>query len=64
MLTDAGGRRFDLIREVRSLTGHSVRKSTALIDAAPRLLKGELPRDEAEAIKARLEGFGATVELK
>jgi large subunit ribosomal protein L7/L12 len=56
-------RKLGLIKAVRDLLGLGVREARDLVEAAPRVVREGLPRDEAEALKARLEASGATASV-
>ena len=64
MLTAAGGQKIQVIKELRALTGLGLKEAKALVDGAPTAVKEGVSKDEAESIKEKLEGVGATVELK
>jgi len=64
ILTSFGEKKVGVIKEVRSLTGLGLKDAKDLVEAAPKAIKEGIEKDEAEKIKAQLEGVGATVELK
>jgi large subunit ribosomal protein L7/L12 len=64
VLTGAGAKKIQVIKEVRAATGLGLKEAKALVDEAPNPVKEGLDKDEAEALKAKLEEAGATVELK
>ena len=64
MLKAAGGNKIAVIKEVRGITGLGLKEAKDLVDGAPGTLKEAVAKDEAEAIKAKLEEAGAEVELK
>ena len=64
ILKDAGGEKIKVIKAVREITGLGLAEAKALVDGAPKTLKEAASKDDAEAIKAKLEEVGATVELK
>lgn len=64
VLESAGAEKIKVIKEVRDITGLGLKEAKALVDEAPKALKEGVPAEEAEAIKAKLEAVGATVELK
>jgi len=64
ILTSFGEKKVGVIKEVRSLTGLGLKDAKDLVEAAPKAIKEGVTKDEAEKIKAQLEGVGATVELK
>lgn len=64
ILESAGDAKVNVIKEVRGITGLGLKESKALVDAAPKPVKEKIAKDEAEAIKAKLEEAGATVTIK
>ncbi len=64
VLTEAGANKINVIKEVRAITGLGLKEAKDLVEAAPKEVKADLPKDEAEKIKKQLEGAGAKVELK
>ncbi len=64
MLTSAGGSKLGVVKEVKNLMGLGLKEAKALVDSAPCALKEGVSNDEAESIKAALEGAGASVEIK
>jgi large subunit ribosomal protein L7/L12 len=64
VLTGAGEKKIQAIKEVRSLTSLGLKEAKDLVDSAPKPVLERVPRDQAEKAKAQLEGAGATVELK
>jgi len=64
MLTGAGDQRIQVIKEVRAITGLGLKESKDIVSSAPKPVKEGVSKEEAEKIKAQLEGAGATVELK
>ena len=64
VLTGAGEKKIQVIKEVRSLTSLGLKEAKDLVDSAPKPVLERVPRDQAEKAKAQLEGAGATVELK
>ena len=63
-LQSAGGSKWKVVKEVKTLLGLGLKEAKELVDGAPTVLKAGVPKDEAESIKAALEEAGATVELK
>ncbi len=63
MLTSAGDSKINVIKAVREITGLGLAESKGLVDEAPKAVKENLPKAEAEEAKAALEAAGATVEL-
>ncbi len=64
VLVDAGANKINVIKEVRAITGLGLKEAKDLVEGAPKEVKADLPKDEAEKIKKQLEGAGAKVELK
>jgi large subunit ribosomal protein L7/L12 len=64
VLKSAGGNKIAVIKEVRGITGLGLKEAKDLVDGAPGTLKEAVAKDEAEAMKAKLEEAGAEVELK
>jgi large subunit ribosomal protein L7/L12 len=64
VLVAAGEKKIQVIKEVRAHTQLGLKEAKDLVDGAPKPVKEDLPKDEAEKIKAALEAAGATVELK
>ena len=64
VLTAAGDKKIQVIKEVRAITGLGLKDAKALVDEAPKPVKEGIPKDEAEKIKTQLEEAGAQVELK
>jgi large subunit ribosomal protein L7/L12 len=64
MLTAAGDKKIEVIKEVRALTGLGLKEAKDLVEAAPKPVKEGIAKDEAEKVKAQLEKAGAKVELK
>jgi large subunit ribosomal protein L7/L12 len=64
ILTEMGGKKIAVIKEVRALTGLGLKDSKDLVEAAPKAVKEGVSKDEAEEIKGKLEAAGATVEVK
>ena len=64
MLTGAGDKKIEVIKEVRAITGLGLKEAKDLVEAAPKAVKESVTKDEAEKIKAQLEKAGAKVELK
>ena len=63
VLQSAGEKKIQVIKEVRAATGLGLKEAKALVDDAPNPVKEALSREDAEALKAKLEEAGATVEL-
>ena len=64
ILTDVGESKMGVIKVVREITGLGLKESKELVESAPKAVKEGVAKDEAEAIKAKLEEAGAAVELK
>jgi large subunit ribosomal protein L7/L12 len=64
ILTEFGPQKINVIKEVRAITGLGLKEAKDLVEAAPKAVKEGVPKDEANKIKAQLEGAGAKVELK
>lgn len=64
VLAAAGDQKISVIKAVRELTGQGLAESKALVDGAPKPIKENVPKAEAEEAKAALEAAGATVELQ
>ncbi|KQM93190.1 50S ribosomal protein L7 [Sphingomonas sp. Leaf24] len=64
ILTGDGGKKINVIKEVRAITGLGLTEAKALVEGAPKAVKEGVKKDEAAKIKAQLEGAGATVEVK
>jgi large subunit ribosomal protein L7/L12 len=64
VLKDAGGKKIQVIKVVRELTGLGLKEAKDLVDGAPQAVKSGVSKDEAAAVKAKLEEQGATVEVK
>ena len=64
MLTAAGDKKINVIKEVRAVTELGLKEAKDLVEAAPKEVKTGVNKKEAEEIKAKLEAAGAKVELK
>ena len=64
ILTGDGGKKINVIKEVRAITGLGLTEAKALVEGAPKPVKEGINKDEAEKLKKQLEEAGATVELK
>jgi large subunit ribosomal protein L7/L12 len=64
VLTAAGDKKIQVIKEVRSLTSLGLKEAKDLVDNAPKPVLEKANKEDAEKAKAQLEGAGATVELK
>jgi large subunit ribosomal protein L7/L12 len=63
-LTSAGDKKIEVIKEVRAITGLGLKEAKDLVEAAPKMVKEGVAKDEAEKIKKTLEAVGAKVTLK
>ena len=63
-LTEAGANKIGAIKAVREVTGLGLKEAKDIVDAAPKMVKEALKKDEANDLKAKLEAAGATVELQ
>ena len=64
MLASAGNQKIQVIKVVREVTGLGLKESKDLVEAAPKSVKDCVSKEEAEKIKAKFEGSGATIEIK
>ena len=64
ILTGDGGKKINVIKEVRAITGLGLGEAKALVESAPKPVKEGVSKDEAEKIKKQIEEAGGTVELK
>ncbi len=64
VLTEVGGNKVGVIKVVKEVTGLGLKEAKEIVDGAPKTLKEAASKDDAEAIKAKLEEAGAKVELK
>jgi large subunit ribosomal protein L7/L12 len=64
ILTGDGGKKINVIKEVRAITGLGLGEAKALVEGAPKAVKEGVGKDEAEKIKKQIEDAGGTVELK
>ena len=64
ILASIGEKKINVIKEVRAITGLGLKEAKDLVEGAPKSVKADATKDEAEEIKTKLEGAGATVELK
>lgn len=63
-LTEAGPNKINVIKVVREVTGKGLKEAKDLVDAAPKSIKENIPKAEAEELKKKLEDAGAKVVLK
>ncbi len=64
VLAAAGANKIAVLKEVRAITGLGLKEAKDLVDAAPKPIKENVKKEDAEAIKKQLEAAGATVEIK
>ncbi len=64
ILTGDGGKKINVIKEVRAITALGLTEAKTLVESAPKAVKEGVNKEEAEKIKAQLEAAGATVEIK
>jgi len=64
VLTSAGEKKIQVIKVVRELTSLGLKEAKELVDGAPKPVKTGIPKEEADAVKAKLEEQGAGVEIK
>ena len=64
ILTGDGGKKIQVIKEVRAITGLGLTEAKALVESAPKAVKEGVNKAEAEEVKGKIEAAGGTVELK
>ena len=64
VLVEAGANKINVIKEVRAITGLGLKEAKDLVEGAPKTVKESVAKADADAMKAKLEEAGATVELK
>ena len=64
ILASAGANKIAVLKEVRAITGLGLKEAKELVDGAPKAIKENIKKDEAEELKKKLEEAGATVEIK
>jgi len=64
VLQGIGDKKINVIKAVREVTSLGLKEAKELVDGAPKTIKEGIPKEEAEAIKAKFEEAGATVEIK
>jgi len=64
ILASFGDKKINVIKEVRAITGLGLKEAKELVEGAPKAVKEAVPQAEADEIKGKLEGAGATVEIK
>ena len=64
VMTSFGAEKIKVIKEVRAITGLGLAEAKGLVEGVPAKIKEGVSKEDAEALKAQLEGVGATVEIK
>jgi large subunit ribosomal protein L7/L12 len=64
VLTNAGSNKIQVIKVIREITGLGLKEAKDFVEALPKAVKENIPKEQAEEIKKKLESAGATVELK
>lgn len=64
ILTNAGASKINVIKAVREITGLGLKEAKDLVDGAPKPIKEKVSKEDADALKAKLEAAGANVEVK
>ena len=64
MLMEAGDKKINVIKEIRAITGLGLKEAKDLVEGAPKEVKADVNKDEANKLKKQLEDAGAKVELK
>lgn len=64
VLTSAGDKKINVIKEVRALTGLGLKEAKDMVEGAPSTLKEGVSKDEAEEVKKKIEAAGGSVEVK
>ena len=64
ILASFGEKKINVIKEIRAITGLGLKEAKELVESAPKSVREGVSKDEGEELKAKLEGAGATVELK
>lgn len=64
VLAEAGANKIQVIKEVRAATNLGLKEAKELVESAPKPIKENLPKEEAEQLKKKLEAVGAKIELK
>jgi large subunit ribosomal protein L7/L12 len=64
VLTSAGEKKIQVIKELRGVTSLGLKEAKELVDSAPKPVKEGVSKEEAEAVKAKLEAVGAVIEVK
>jgi large subunit ribosomal protein L7/L12 len=64
VLAEVGPNKINVIKEVRAITGLGLKEAKDLVEGAPKEVKGDVPKAEAEELKKKLEAAGAKVDIK
>lgn len=64
VLTSAGDKKINVIKEVRAITGLGLKEAKDLVEGAPKPIKEGVPKEEAEEIKKKVEAAGGAIEVK
>lgn len=64
ILTSAGSKKIQVLKVVREITGLGLKEAKDLVDSTPKPVKEKIKRDEAEALKKKIEEQGGTIEIK
>ena len=64
LLVAVGDKKIQVIKEVRAITNLGLKEAKELVESAPKAIKESVPKDEAEKIKAKIEGAGGQVDIK
>jgi len=64
MLTNAGANKIQVIKVIREITGLGLKEAKDFVDSVPKAIKENIPKEQAEEIKKKVESAGAQVELK
>ena len=64
VLLSAGDKKIQVIKEVRAITSLGLKEAKELVESAPKAIKEGIAKDEAEKIKAQIEGAGGQVDIK
>jgi len=64
ILSNVGAQKIQVIKVIREITSLGLKEAKELVDTAPKPIKTDIAKEEADAIKAKLEAVGATVEIK
>lgn len=64
ILAAVGEKKIQVIKEVRAITNLGLKEAKDFVEAAPKTVKSSIPKEEADKIRERLQGVGATIEIK